>query len=643
VDIQQAIFHISFSLGGVIFTVVLYLLVRALGTGQVHKNLRFRTLIVIVLLGNIISILDDLFTRSVIVRLAPCYNLALFLLVFQANVFLTYYTFAYVECFFPDYRGKSIADKVNKGLVVMSVLVTVITYIYYMVVSPKVDVIATFPQWLHILQGYFYELYFLLYSMSPFVVNRKTLDKRTRNTAISAFAVIIAGVLMELLNTAGVWSGVLFNYFGAVLGLYIFYIGVETPDYKNLLLMVKDLEKAREKADYANKSKSMFLANMSHEIRTPINAVIGMNEMIIRESQNETVIDYARNVESAGKNLLSIINDILDFSKLEAGKMEIVEEEYHLSNLINDVVTMISFRAKAKGLEFNTFIDETLPDGLHGDELRVRQIIVNVLNNAVKYTNEGSVSFAVHGDIEGNELRLIMEVEDTGIGIKDEDIDKIFGKFDRVDTAQNKTIEGTGLGLAITDGLLKAMSGDVKVQSEYGRGSRFTITIMQKITSLEPIGDYREKFKEMADKKAAYTESFHAPDATILVVDDTVINLTVIKGLLKKTRINIDTCTSGADSIVMAEKKKYDVILMDYRMPNMDGCEALRCIRNDEIGLNGETPVICLTADAISGARERYISEGFDNYLTKPVEGLRLEAMLLDYIPTDKVAWRATI
>ena len=642
-DIQQAIFHISFSLGGVIFTVVLYLLVRALGTGQVHKNLRFRTLIVIVLLGNIISILDDLFTRSVIVRLAPCYNLALFLLVFQANVFLTYYTFAYVECFFPDYRGKSIADKVNKGLVVMSVLVTVITYIYYMVVSPKVDVIATFPQWLHILQGYFYELYFLLYSMSLFVVNRKTLDKRTRNTAISAFAVIIAGVLMELLNTAGVWSGVLFNYFGAVLGLYIFYIGVETPDYKNLLLMVKDLEKAREKADYANKSKSMFLANMSHEIRTPINAVIGMNEMIIRESQNETVIDYARNVESAGKNLLSIINDILDFSKLEAGKMEIVEEEYHLSNLINDVVTMISFRAKAKGLEFNTFIDETLPDGLHGDELRVRQIIVNVLNNAVKYTNEGSVSFAVHGDIEGNELRLIMEVEDTGIGIKDEDIDKIFGKFDRVDTAQNKTIEGTGLGLAITDGLLKAMSGDVKVQSEYGRGSRFTITIMQKITSLEPIGDYREKFKEMADKKAAYTESFHAPDATILVVDDTVINLTVIKGLLKKTRINIDTCTSGADSIVMAEKKKYDVILMDYRMPNMDGCEALRCIRNDEIGLNGETPVICLTADAISGARERYISEGFDNYLTKPVEGLRLEAMLLDYIPTDKVAWRATI
>lgn len=638
-SIEQAIFHVSFSIGGVIFSIVLDALICALGTGQVHKNLKFRTLVVIVIIGNVISILDDIFTRSMIIPVAPAITLALFLLVFQANIFLTYYTALYIEGFFHDLKKKELTGKIHSWFVFSSLVVTIITYFYYLINGGETPAWEV-PQWIHILQGYVYELYFLIYSMALFVVHRKQLDKRTRYTAISAFVVIIAGVLMELLNTAGVWEGVLFNYFGAVLGLYIFYIGVETPDYKNLLQSVKDLEKARERADEANKSKSLFLANMSHEIRTPINAVIGMNEMIIRESNDEVVIDYARNVESAGKNLLSIINDILDFSKLEAGKMEIVDEEYHLSNLINDVVTMVSFRAKAKGLEFNTYIDETLPDGLYGDELRIRQVIVNILNNAVKYTNEGSVSLSVTGENTGNILKLRVEVQDTGIGIKEEDIDKIFGKFDRVDSVHNKTIEGTGLGLAITDGLLKAMNGDVKVESQYGKGSRFTITICQKIISQDPIGDYRKRFKEMADKKAAYAESFHAPDATILVVDDTVINLTVIKGLLKKTRLNVETCTNGPDSIKMTEEKKYDVILMDYRMPNMDGKEALSNIRKDKSGLNKETPVICLTADAISGAKERYISEGFDNYLTKPVEGMRLEAMLLEYIPTDKVAWR---
>lgn len=642
-SLQEAILHISFSLGAFAFSIVLYILIRALGTGQVHKNTKFRTMVVIVIIGNLISILDDLFTRSKIVPIAPPLALALFLMVFQANIFLTYYVALYMEGFFGEYKYKTVFDRINIAFVGVSVLFTLITYVYGVINYPSDLIIESVPQWVHIFQGYAFELYFLLYAATLFVINRKVLDRRTHNTAVAAFAVTIGGVLLELLNTTGVLRGVLFNYFGAVVGLFIFYIGVETPDYKNLLVTINDLEKARIKADEANQSKSLFLANMSHEIRTPINAVIGMNEMIIRESQNETIINYARNVDSAGKNLLSIINDILDFSKLEAGKMEIVESEYHLSNLINDVVNMISFKAKAKGLEFFTFIDETLPDGLVGDELRIRQVIVNILNNAVKYTNGGSVSLAVRGDYDdvGNSIALVIEVEDTGIGIKKEDISKIFGKFDRVDIGQNKGVEGTGLGLAITSGLLSAMHGTVDVQSVYGEGSKFTVLLPQRIVSNDPIGDYREKFKESSAKAGGYEETFHAPDASILVVDDTVINLTVIRGLLKKTQVNVDTCTNGPDSVVMAQNKKYDVILMDYRMPSMDGQAALTLIKNDISGMNNDTPIICLTADAISGARERYLQEGFDDYLTKPVEGIRLEGMLLEYIPDERIAWRA--
>ena len=418
----------------------------------------------------------------------------------------------------------------------------------------------------------------------------------------------------------------------------------------------KALKLEKEAADQANQAKSDFLADMSHEIRTPINAVLGMNEMILRESvkarDNEipdkdrinnsfsNIISYSHNIESAGNNLLAIINDILDLSKIEAGKMDIKEGNYQLSSVINDLSNLNYFKAKEKGLDFIINVDEDLPDQLYGDKVRVRQVITNILSNAVKYTEEGSVTLTVKGIKETEDpemIDLIIEVKDTGVGIRKEDIEKLFKKFQRLDLKLNSTVEGTGLGLAITQTLLDMMGGDIAVESEYGEGSTFTIRIPQKVISDEPIGDFEARFKTNIKEAIAYKESFRAPEGRILIVDDTKMNLTVAVELLKSTQLQIDTVNGGKEAVTKAKEKVYDLILMDQRMPLMDGSEALNLIKSQKDSLNKETPIICMTADAIIGAKERYIAEGFSDYLTKPIDSKELEKMLIKYLPEDKV------
>ena len=415
---------------------------------------------------------------------------------------------------------------------------------------------------------------------------------------------------------------------------------------------------ALKEAEQANSAKTEFLSNMSHEIRTPINAVLGMNEMIERESLNaceklpedsetikgifEDVSRYSRNIKNAGNNLLSIINDILDFSKIEDGKLKIVNADYKLSSVLNDVSNMIFFKARDKGLKFIVDVDETLPDGLKGDEVRLRQVMTNLLTNAVKYTNIGNVCLKVSHKTIGPDdsdgmICLMVSVSDTGIGIKEEDIGKLFEKFERVNLVQNSTIEGTGLGLAITRNLLDKMGGHIEVQSTYGLGSTFTITLPQQVVDTEPVGNFHEKFENSMQSLHSYKEAFHAPDARILIVDDTRMNLMVVSGLLKKTGIKTDMAVSGAESIEIASGVKYDVILMDQRMPEMDGTEAMHRIRDDRNSLNADTPFICLTADAVSGAKERYLAAGFADYLTKPIDSTVLEKMLMKYLPAEKI------
>lgn len=397
-----------------------------------------------------------------------------------------------------------------------------------------------------------------------------------------------------------------------------------------------ELRTAKDLAEQANHAKSDFLANMSHEIRTPINAIMGMNEMVLRESKDENIREYAVNIESASKTLLSLINDILDFSKIEAGKMEIIPVDYDSALFFNDVVNMTSVKAKQKQLDFHVEIDPNIPSVLHGDEVRNRQIIVNILNNAVKYTKEGSVKFIVEGIRENDTFTLKMKVEDSGIGIKKEDMDKLFSDFQRLDLEQNRSIEGTGLGLAITHSLLERMNGRIEVSSEYGKGSVFTVYLSQTVIDEKPMGDFRQKSEMLAKQENGYHESFVAPDARVLVVDDNDMNLAVVKALLRKTQIKITTCMSGMECLELVAKECFDIILLDHMMPEMDGIETLNRMKNTENKCES-VPVIALTANAIVGAKEEYLNAGFSDYLSKPIDGIEMEKMLLKYLPKDKV------
>ena len=402
----------------------------------------------------------------------------------------------------------------------------------------------------------------------------------------------------------------------------------------------RDLEIETERATAASDAKSEFLSNMSHEIRTPINAILGMNEMVLRVSDDRDVQEYSENIKNAGKTLLGIVNDILDFSKIEAGKMEIIPEEYELASMLNDLVTMIDIRAESKGLVLNLDFDKETPEALYGDEGRIKQIITNLLTNSVKYTQKGSVTFRLGFERipdEEDHILLNVLVEDTGIGIKKEDMDKLFLKFERIDEDRNKSIEGTGLGMSITMNLLEMMGSSLEVDSVYGKGSSFGFKLKQRVVRWDPLGDYVTTYRENIAKKTHYHEKFTAPDVRVLVVDDNKMNLVVFSSLLKQTEVKIDTAESGDEGIKLSRLLKYDMIFMDHMMPGKDGIVTLREIRRDGNNPNVTTPVVCLTANAISGAKDKYIEAGFNDYLSKPIDTTRLEQMMIEFLPADKV------
>ena len=395
-----------------------------------------------------------------------------------------------------------------------------------------------------------------------------------------------------------------------------------------------------QRAIAASEAKSSFLSNMSHEIRTPINAVLGMNEMILRECKDDNVIAYSQSIRIAGNTLLGLVNDILDFSKIEAGKMEIIPVDYDLSSVINDLVNMIQTRADEKGLVLSLDFDKGIPNALYGDEVRIKQIITNILSNAVKYTEKGSVVFGISyekDEADKDSIYLNVYVKDTGIGIKPDDMEKLFSEFERIEEDRNRHVEGTGLGMNITKSLLEMMGSSLKVESVYGLGSRFYFSLKQRVVSWEPLGDYETSYKEAVKGHNKYKEKFTAPDADVLVVDDNQMNLVVFSSLLKQTKVRIDMASSGDEGLSLAYDKKYDIIFLDHMMPEKDGIETLHEIKAQKKNPNLKTPVICLTANAISGAREEYLSEGFDDYLTKPISPARLEDMLINYLPDDKI------
>ncbi|MGN1176878.1 MAG: ATP-binding protein, partial [Roseburia sp.] len=373
----------------------------------------------------------------------------------------------------------------------------------------------------------------------------------------------------------------------------------------------RELQEAADKAISAGKAKNDFLANMSHEIRTPINAVLGMNEMIMRESDEENIVEYAANIQSSGRTLLSIINDILDFSKIESGKMEIVPVSYDVSSLVYDLVNMVRIRAEKKNLRFIHEIDESIPSVLYGDDVRIRQVITNILTNAVKYTPEGYVRLRMKVlHTEGDILKLEVSVTDTGIGIKEEDMDKLFVSFQRLDQEKNRSIEGTGLGMSIVQRLLDMMGSELNVSSVYGSGSTFSFELEQRIVKAEPIGDFEQRFRMAATEHTSDGVVRIAPGARVLVVDDNDTNLLVAKSLLKRTKVKLHTATSGAKCLELLRSNSYDIVFLDHMMPEMDGIETLTKIKEENLAPN--TCFIALTANAIHGARQSYLDAGFD-------------------------------
>ena len=447
-------------------------------------------------------------------------------------------------------------------------------------------------------------------------------------------------IQMQNMQGKYIWVRLMFNRMKGFSREYPVFVYTVQDIHEDMLRLLQQeniiaaVEEKNQELTNINMAKTVFISNMSHEIRTPINAVLGMDEMIIRETTDETIRSYAYDIKNAGKMLLSIINDILDFSKIEVGKMEIIPVEYNTTTLLKDIYNLISVKLKEKELDFKMEIADTIPTVLYGDELRIKQVIINILTNAVKYTEKGGITFSVAPIAKDNgEIGLSIQITDTGIGMKQDEMKNLFCEFQRLDKQRNRNIEGTGLGMSIVIRLLEQMNSKLEVNSVYGEGSTFSFVLPQKVVDATPIGNF-DATKKSHTKKNITKQVLYAPKANILAIDDTRTNLIVVKGLLKRTGIQLDCAQSGKECLQMIAEKNYDLLLLDHLMPEMDGMETLGHIR--AMGGRFETlPIIALTANVMSGARERYINAGFTDFLEKPIIASQLDEMLLTYLPEE--------
>jgi len=401
------------------------------------------------------------------------------------------------------------------------------------------------------------------------------------------------------------------------------------------------MEQKKIAAEEASEQKSRFLSHMSHEIRTPLNAILGLNELIMHETDKSSIKKYSTDIQSAGRTLLALINDILDFSKIETGKMDIIASDYSLSALLNDVVVMTQERIENEGLELKLDIDGTIPDLLYGDEVRIKQIVLNLMTNAVKYTKQGWVELRVRMQnvsecLDEEDMLLDIKISDSGVGIKKEDLSKLFVEFERLDRLKNRSIEGTGLGLSITSRLVGLMDGKISVESEYGKGSCFSVLIPQKIVSSAPIGDYKKRFERLSNEKSGKNEesleTMRFPGKRVFVVDDNEMNLEVIASILEMLDIEVSRANGGQAAIDHLDVEVYDLILTDDMMPEISGTELMQYLHGNAESASHSTPIVVLTANAIAGVREDYIRKGFDDFMTKPIDIDVLQKILMKYL-----------
>lgn len=625
---MQLLYNIDFEISAALFMAFFSLYVRQQFDLTIPKNrLLFRILLLVIAanLGDVVTAVTISYGSVV----PPLVNMILNSLYCSIDVLLGF-------CFLAYARALDKERPANGSYINIVEWIILIIYIGLLIINITTGFVFDFNEQGQYVHG---PLYLVIFAM-PYVFfiiagvlmfrSARRYSWKQRLSVLWYMVVGAGGPLLQLF-----WfPDVLLSVFSISLAIPIVMFAMETPEYRKLLETMEELQEANERAENANEAKNRYLANISHEIRTPINAVLGMDEMILRESTEENVVAYARQIQTAGDTMLSLINDILDFSKMEAGKFEIIPVEYSLRDVMEECHQMVSLRAREKDLEVRVFCDPLIPNALRGDEVRIKEIINNMLTNAVKYTRVGTITLRVKMEPKNEkELTLLISVEDTGKGIAKENLPSLFTTFERLDKEENRHIEGTGLGLAITKQLVELMDGEIGVFSELGKGSLFYVSIPQEIVAPDPIGDYQEKVK--SEGKAVYHQSFVAPRARILVVDDVSINLEVIRNLLKKTRLRIDTADSGEECINLCETNQYQVILLDHMMPGMDGVETLQRLKALPECINANTPVIALTANAISGVREQYLEAGFNDYLSKPVTGADLEKMIQKYLPEE--------
>ena len=451
---------------------------------------------------------------------------------------------------------------------------------------------------------------------------RKLVFSRIVNKTWYVVMVVNEDKLFERIENTMVRNGIL------SLLIFVLLFFFCTASYRNRL-----------RAYNSSQAKSRFLANMSHEIRTPINGIIGMNSMLLKECNDETMRSYAVNVQSAAHALLSLVNELLDISKIESGKMKQINVCYELFAMLSDCYSLAYPRVCSKGLHFSVNVNPDLPAKLIGDEIRIRQVVNNLLSNAVKYTSSGSITltvdFAEPVEQDSQDLKLLIRVSDTGIGIKKEDLKDLFHAFQRIEEKRNRNIEGSGLGLSLTRELVELMNGQITVESVYGSGSSFEVILPQVINGSDKIGDFNEKYKQHSSLVKNISNTLYAPKARLLVVDDVEMNLTVIREMLKNTGIQIDLVMKGSLAVEMVKNHHYDIIFLDHMMPEMDGIETFHRMQDIVKFANEKTPVIMLTANAILGAKEMYLEMGFADYLTKPIHESDFFDMIKKYLPKE--------
>lgn len=641
-------YNISYEVSSTIFLIVLLFFIKMQYDINTDLNREFRKLAWMGLVATVLDVTTAItisYAHIIPVQLNTILNTLYFVSVALLGYQMMYYDLLFI---YQDVK-KNVFIRFNRWFVGVYFLMLIFNMFtgYFFYFSQDGEYVKG-PTYLAV---YVVPSYFVICSSIFLLCNYRKFRTWQRASIIIFAFFQLCGLALQML----VFPDTLLALFMSSLGLMMMLFTMETPDYQKLKVTIEELsatkkvaeeakeeaEKAKEIAQNANRSKSDFLANMSHEIRTPINAVLGMDEMILRDCEDSQILEYAEDIKRAGGMLLSLINDILDFSKIESGKMDIIPVDYDLGILLNETVEMVRPRANEKSLELVMEISPDTPTHLNGDEVRIRQIITNILTNAIKYTNKGKVTLTVSGkQLSEEKTELYVSVKDTGIGIRKEDIGHLFESFKRVEESRNRNIEGTGLGLSITMRLLNLMGSRLEVDSTYGEGSDFFFYLEQQRKDNQIVGEDIKKYcKKAKGIKGELSNEFYAPLARLLVVDDNKVNLKVFKGLLKNNNMQIDTAMNGKECLELMKENHYHIVFLDHLMPDMDGVETLNQAKMLKNSKSQDAVMIVLTANAVSGAREKFLQEGFDDYLSKPISLPLLKEMILKYLPKELIMY----